>query len=509
MPAVYLDGENLTLHDVEAVACRGETAGLDPAAREKVLASRRVIEDALAAERKIYGVSTGFGSLADAFIGAADRAALQINLLRSHALGIGEPLGEPETRATILLRANVLAKGFSGVRPDVIDLLCELLNRRAHPIIPERGSVGASGDLAPLAHLALVLIGEGEAYLHGERLPGGEALRRAGLDPITLQAKEGLALINGTCGMTAIGTLVLLRAERLVRLADVAAAMTLEALRGSFVPFDDRLQAVRPHPGQVTTARNLRTLLQDSPINLSHRDCGKIQDSYTLRCIPQVHGGVRDTLAHVRGVLTRELNAATDNPLVFAASGDILSGGNFHGHPVGLALDFLGVALAGLCGFAERRIERLVNPQLSELPPFLVEASGLNSGLMMAQIAAASLVPEAKILAAPATVHSIPTSGSKEDFVSMGWLAAIKCSQVAVRLEQILALEFLTAAQGLDFLQPLAPGRGAAAAYACIRRQIAHLDRDRSLRPDLDRLLALLRDGSLLAAAEAVVGAIA
>ncbi|MBI4537790.1 MAG: histidine ammonia-lyase [candidate division NC10 bacterium] len=509
MPPILLNGETLTLEEVEGVA-RGEAdVALDPAAREKVLASRRVIEAAVAAERKVYGVSTGFGSLSDVFIGADDQAALQINLLRSHALGIGEPIGVAETRATILLRANVLAKGFSGVRPELIDLLCDLLNRQVHPIIPERGSVGASGDLAPLAHLSLVLIGEGEARFRGQRIPGGEALRRAGLLPLTLQAKEGLALINGTCGMTGIGALGLLLAERLVRLADVAAAMTLEALKGSFVPFDDRLQAVRPHPGQAATARNLRALLQDSPINLSHKDCGKIQDSYTLRCIPQVHGGVRDTLAHVRGVLTRELNAATDNPLIFAESGDILSGGNFHGHPVGLALDFLAVALAGLCGFAERRIERLVNPQLSDLPAFLVEASGLNSGLMMAQIAAASLVPEAKILAAPATVHSIPTSGSKEDFVSMGWLAAVKCGRVAACLEQILALEFLAAAQGLDFLRPLLPGRGAAAAYACIRQHVPHLDRDRSLRPDLDRILALLRDGSLLSAADAVAGPLA
>ena len=509
MPPVLLDGESLTLEDVERVARGGGPVALDPAAREKVLASRRVIEAAVAAERKVYGVSTGFGSLSDVFIGGADRAALQVNLLRSHALGIGDPLGEPETRATILLRANVLAKGFSGVRPELIDLLCELLNRRVHPIIPERGSVGASGDLAPLAHLALVLIGEGEACCQGERLPGGEALRRTGLAPVTLQAKEGLALINGTCGMTAIGALALLHAERLVRQADIGGAMTVEALKGSFVPFDDRLQAVRPHPGQAVTARNLRALLQDSPINRSHKDCGKIQDSYTLRCIPQVHGGVRDAMAYAEGVLARELNAATDNPLVFPESGDILSGGNFHGHPVAVALDSLAVALAGLCGFVERRIERLVNPQLSELPPFLVKASGLHSGFMMAQISAAALAAEARVLATPASVQSIPTSGSKEDFVSMGWLAAVKAAQVADRLATLLALEFLCAAQGLDFLQPLRAGRGAHAAYEQIRRAVPHLEADRSLRPDLDRVLALLADGTLLAAVEAAVGSLA
>jgi histidine ammonia-lyase len=506
MSLLLLDGERLTLNDVERVARHGETVALDPAARPKVEAARRVIEAALAVERPIYGVSTGFGPLSDVFVGAADREALQRNLLRSHAIGIGDPIGEAETRATILLRANVLAKGYSGVRPEIIDLLCELLNRGVHPIIPKRGSVGASGDLAPLAHLALVLIGEGEAQYHGERLPGAEALRRAGLIPITLKAKEGLALINGTCGMTGIGALALTRAERLVKLADVAGAMTLEALRGSQVPFDERLQAVRPHPGQAASAQNLRILLQESEVMLSHKDCGKIQDSYTLRCMPQVHGGARDALTFVRETLSRELNAATDNPLIFANSGDILPGGNFHGHPVGLALDFLAVALTGLCGIAERRIERLVNPQLSELPPFLVKASGLHSGFMVAQISAASLVSEAKLLASPATVDSIPTSGSKEDFVSMGWLAAVKASQIVELLAAVLTLEFLCAAQGLDFLRPLNPGRGVRRAYEVLRSLVTHLDQDRVLRQDFDRVLPLLLDGTLLNAVEAAVG---
>jgi histidine ammonia-lyase len=504
-----LDGERLTLEDVEQVARHGKAVVLDPAARPKVEAARRVIEGALAAERPVYGVSTGFGPLSDVFVGAADREALQRNLLRSHAIGIGDPIGEVETRATILLRANVLAKGYSGVQPEIIDLLCALLNRGVHPIIPERGSVGASGDLAPLAHLALVLIGEGEARYGGERLPGAEALRRTGLAPAVLKAKEGLALINGTCGMTGIGALALNRAERLARLADVAAAMTLEALRGSQVPFDERLQAVRPHPGQRACAGNLRHLLQQSEVMASHKDCGKIQDSYTLRCIPQVHGAAREALAFAREAVIRELNAATDNPLVFSESGDILSGGNFHGHPVGLALDVLAVAMAGLCGFCERRLERLVNPQLSELPPFLVKASGLHSGFMAAQIAAAALVSEAKLLASPATVDSIPTSGGKEDFVSMGWLAATKASQVVDRFASILALEFLGAAQGLDFLAPLRPGRGVQAAYEVLRRHVAHLEEDRILRRDLDKVLPLLEDGSLLAAVEAAVGPLA
>lgn len=509
MSPVFLDGERLTLSDVERVARHGEAVSLDPAARPKIEAARQVIEAALAAGRPIYGVSTGFGPLSDVFVGAADREALQRNLLRSHAIGIGDPLGEAETRATVLLRANVLAKGYSGVRPEIIDLLCELLNRKVQPIIPERGSVGASGDLAPLAHLALVLIGEGEARYQGERVSTGEALRQAGLAPITLKAKEGIALINGTCGMTGIGALAITRAERLVKLADVASAMTLEALRGSQVPFDARLQAVRPHPGQAATAGNLRRLLQGSEVMVSHKDCGKIQDSYTLRCIPQVHGAVRETLGFARSTLSRELNSATDNPLVFAESGDILPGGNFHGHPVGLALDFTATALAGLCGMAERRIERLVNPQLSELPPFLVKASGLHSGFMVAQISAASLVSEVKLLASPATVDSIPTSGSKEDFVSMGWLAAIKAAQIVDRLAAILALEFLCAAQGLDFLLPLKAGRGAHTAHQVLRGRVTHLTEDRVLRSDLDHVLPLLEDGTLLASVEAAVGPLA
>ena len=509
MAPVLLDGEGLTLSDVERVARGDETVALDPAARPKVTAARDVIEHALAAERKIYGVSTGFGPLSDVFIGAADRDALQANLLRSHALGTGNPIGEAETRATILLRANVLAKGYSGVRPAVVELLCELLNRRVHPVIPERGSVGASGDLAPLAHLALVLVGEGEAVYDGERLAGADALRRAGLTPLALKAKEGLALINGTCGLTAIGALACVRAARLATLADIAGSMTLEALRGSFVPFDARLQAVRPHPGQIAAAENLRRLLRDSEINASHKDCGKIQDSYTLRCIPQVHGGVRDAVRFVEAVLSRELNAATDNPLVFAESGDVLSGGNFHGHPAAVALDLLAVALAGLCGFAERRIERLVNPQLSELPAFLVESSGLNSGLMMAQISAAALVAEVRVLASPASVQSIPTSGNKEDFVSMGWFAAVKAAQVADRLATILALEFLCAAQALDFLRPLRAGRGPHAAYERVRREVSPVTRDRTLRPDLERVRTLLDTGVLLDCVVAAVGPLA
>jgi len=509
MPAILLNGEHLTLEDLERVARDGAPVALDAAARDRVAASRRVIEEAVAAERAIYGVSTGFGPLSDVFVGAADRAALQRNLLRSHAVGIGDPIAEPEARATTLLRANVLAKGCSGVRPEVVELLCELLNRGVHPLIPERGSVGASGDLAPLAHLALVLIGEGEALHRGVRLPGGEALRRAGLSPLSLKAKEGLALINGTCGLTAVGALALGRAERLATLADVSAAMTLEALRGSFVPFDARLQAVRPHPGQAAAAANLRTILQESEVNPSHRDCGKIQDAYSLRCIPQVHGGVRDALAAARASVSRELNAATDNPLVFAESGDILSGGNFHGHPVALALDYLALAMAGLCGFVERRIERLVNPLFSELPPFLVRASGLHSGFMVAQIAAASLVSEAKVLASPASVDSIPTSGGKEDFVSMGWLAARKAARIVDLFAAILGLEFLCAAQGLDFLRPLRPGRGAAAAHRVIRSHVPHLEQDRVLRADLDRVLPLLEDGALRGAVEAAVGPLA
>src|SRR5690606_25033273 len=437
--------------------------------------------------RVVYGLTTGFGALSEVVIPRDRIRELQVNLIRSHAAGVGGPLPEAEVRAIMLLRANVLALGHSGVRPEVIELLLGLLNRRVHPIVPERGSVGASGDLAPLSHLALVLIGEGEAVHEGERVPGGEALRRAGLEPITLEAKEGLALNNGTQVQTGIGVLALLAAERAVETAEVAGAMSLEGLRGTPDAFDELIQRVRPHPGQRTSAARLRALLADSEIRESHRyGDPRVQDAYSLRCMPQVHGAARQALAFARGVLEIEANSATDNPLIFPEEGRVLSGGNFHGQPVAQVLDVVTMACADLASISERRIARLIDPSLSGgLPAFLTTDPGVNSGLMLAQIVAASLVSEMKAKSYPASVDSIPTDNNKEDHVSMGVASALKLRETVRLLETVLALELLTAAQALEFLKPLRPGRGVEAAYRLIRERVAPLGRDRVLSADI------------------------
>ena len=484
---VTLDGNTLTLAQLAAVACAGEAAGLADAARARVLASRAVVERILAEGRTVYGVNTGFGKLADVHISSDHLRELQLNLLRSHSCGVGEPLGESETRAMLCLRANVLAKGYSGVRPAVIETLIEMLNRGVHPVIPSRGSVGASGDLAPLAHLAAVAVGEGEAVYAGERMGGGEALSRAGIAPLELEAKEGVALINGTQGMCAVGGLALLDAERLATTADVAGAMTLEALRGTPAAFRLQIHEARPHRGQRAVAEHLRELLAESEIRESHREHDpRVQDAYTLRCMPQVHGAARDALAELRRVLEIEINSATDNPLVFPETGEVISGGNFHGEPVALALDYAGMGVAELGAISERRIERLVNPDLSGgLPPFLVEDAGTNSGMMMAQVTAVALCAENKILAHPASTDSLPTSGGREDHVSMGMTAALKLRQMVRNAEQILAIEFVCAAQGLEYLKPLRPGRGVERAYQRLRHLVAPLTSDRALAPEI------------------------
>ncbi len=499
------------------------------AAMKRVRASRAVVERVVREDRAIYGVNTGFGKLAGVRIDPGQIRILQRNLIRSHAVGVGPPFPPVEARLMVLLRLNALAVGCSGVTPRLVHALERLYNSGIVPYIPEQGSVGASGDLAPLAHLALLLMGEGEALvargevqkvpLHGEsrslmrRIPGRTALRRAGLAPIELEAKEGLSLVNGTQVMTATLACTVYRAERLCRLADLAGAMSLEALMGTLTAFDPRIQKVRPHPGQAAVARNVHRLLHGSGILPFHAHCEKVQDSYSLRCIPQVHGAARDVLGHVQAVLEREINSATDNPLVFADRGEILSGGNFHGQPVALAADQLSMALAELGSICERRIETLVNPDLSGLPPFLSEGSGLNSGMMITQVAAASLVSENKVLAHPASVDSIPTSANKEDHVSMGTWAARKCRWVLENLESILAIEFLCAAQGLDYIgsardghPALAPGRGVAAAYRAIRRRVKHLGADRILYPDISAIREMIRDDTLLDAAERVTG---
>jgi histidine ammonia-lyase len=485
---IEIDGNQLTLEDFEDVVRHGTPVALDSKARRNMLASRKVVERLAASDTPTYGINTGFGKLSDRHIGHSQIKTLQINLIRSHACGVGSPLSEAETRGIMLCRANALAKGFSGVRPDLVNHLLTLLNRKVHPVIPSQGSVGASGDLAPLAHLALVLIGEGQVWSGNKPLSGMAGLRKAGLKPFLPGAKEGLALLNGTQAMLSVGALSLLEAEALLDTADVASALSLDALKGTPRAFDPRLQATRPYPGQLITAANLRKLLAGSQIRESHLDCTRVQDAYSLRCIPQVHGAIRDTLDLARRTFSIELNAATDNPLVFAKEGEIISGGNFHGQPLALILDYMAIALTELSSISERRIERLINPEYGDLPPFLTHDPGLNSGFMMLQVTAAALTSACKVLAHPASVDSIPTSGNREDHVSMGMGAALKLKQVLANLRKILAIELLCASQGIDFLCPLQPGVGGKKAHQLVRSVSPTLEKDRSLAPDI-RLL--------------------
>jgi histidine ammonia-lyase len=501
---IELSGHDLGIDDVERVAVGGANAELGRQALEQIAASRALIDRVVADDTPTYGVNTGFGRFVDVHIAPEQAAQLQLNLLRSHACGVGDPFPDEVVRAATLLRANALAKGTSGVRVEPVQLLLDLLGAGVVPVVPSRGSLGASGDLAPLAHLGLVLVGEGQARFGGETLSGADALARAGLEPIVLAAKEGLALINGTQFMAAIGALVLARARRLVKLADVAAAQSLEALRASRTPFAPELQALRPHPGQVASAANLYRLLDDSEIVASHRWCGRVQDAYSLRCAPQVHGAVRDAVAYAEGVVAIELNAATDNPIVLADRGEVLSNGNFHGEPVAIALDTLKLGLAELASISERRIERMLNPALSNgLPAFLTEDGGLNSGFMIAQYVAASLVSEDKVLVHPASADSIPTSAGQEDHVSMGATSAVHLWHVCANVERVLGIELLCGAQGVDFLAPKRPGPAVRAAHAAVRELSPHLDRDRSLAAEIDAVAGRIRDGSLLAAVEA------
>lgn len=475
---ILLDGNQLSLADVEAVACNQKTVSLAPHAIANINASRAVIDEIIQTEKIVYGVNTGFGKLSDVSIPTDKLRQLQINLVRSHAVGVGDPLSEAESRAMMLLRANVLAKGFSGVRLEVVEALCQLLNAGVNPVIPSKGSVGASGDLAPLAHLALVLIGEGEAFYKGERMPSDQALKKAGLQPITLEAKEGISLVNGTQAITAVGSLLLQKALRLADLADLAGAMSLEALHGTPKAADPRIHLARPHSGQKLVAARLIELTKDSEIIESHHNCRRVQDAYSLRCIPQVHGAVRDVISHVKGILEIEINSATDNPLVFAETKEIISGGNFHGEPLALGLDYLAMALTELGAISERRIERLVNPDLSELPAFLSPEPGTCSGLMIAQVMAVALLGENKVLSHPASVDSLPTSANKEDHVSMGMTSALKLKTIVQNLEFILATELLAASQALDFLLPLKPGRGVLTAYEKLRQEVPFIKED-------------------------------
>jgi histidine ammonia-lyase len=508
-------GRSITLRSLAEVARAGRRVALCPDARERVAASRAAIDAIAAAGDRapaVYGVNTGFGALAETRIHEGDVRALQRNLVRSHACGVGPDLPEAEVRAMILLRAQVIALGYSGVRVEVVDALVALLNAGVTPRIPAQGSVGASGDLAPLAHLALVLIGEGEATYQGRRTSGAEALAAAGLAPIELQAKEGLSLINGTQYMAALGALALCDAARLATAADIAGAISLEALKGSRRPFDERLMRVRPHPGQAACAKNLRALLTESAIMESHANCGKVQDPYSLRCMPQVHGATRDALGWCAEVLERELGSVTDNPTVFVEEDhvDLVSGGNFHGQPLAIALDLAAIAVAELANISERRVEQLVNPALSSgLTPFLAMDSGLHSGFMIAQVASASLVSENKVLCHPASVDSIPSSAGREDHVSMGSISARKLRQVIDNVTSSLAIEVITASQGVDQRRPLAASKGVTAAHAAVRRHVEVLTDDRPLYRDIAAVAEMLRSGELIRAVEEAVGPLA
>ncbi|HEY2236313.1 MAG TPA: histidine ammonia-lyase [Candidatus Angelobacter sp.] len=501
MSALQINGNDLSLDDLRQVVYQQRPVELADGARGKVIAAREVVEKLVRENRVAYAINTGVGKLSDVHIEPAQNRQLQVNLIRSHCVGVGEPLSQEETRAMMLLRANSLAKGFSGVRPEVIDLICAMLNKNVHPVVPSQGSVGASGDLAPLAHLALAMIGEGHVWNDSARTRSAESLQRAGIKPLVPEAKEAISLINGTQAMLAVGTLSLLAAENLVETADVLGAMSLDALHGTDVAFDARIHNARPHAGQTQVAANLRRLLAGSEIRESHKDCGRVQDAYSLRCIPQVHGAVRDTLAFCRRTFEIEMNSAVDNPLVFVkgqGEGDIISGGNFHGEPLAFALDYMAIVLSALAGISERRIERLVNPALNEgLPAFLAPDAGLNSGFMMPQVTAAALASENKGLAHPASVDSITTSGNKEDYVSMGMSAAIKLKRVIANTTNVLAIEACAAAQALDFLAPLKSSPPLQKAHAAIRSVSPKIEHDRVFADDFAKLAELIRNGKI------------
>ena len=497
-PRLLIDGDTLRLEEILQVARNEAIVQLTPESEACVKASRELVERVAAGDAPAYGINTGFGTLAEVRIDKKDLRELQRNLILSHAAGVGTPMALPEARALLLLRCNVLAKGFSGIRLETLQLALDMLNKDVVPVVPERGSVGASGDLAPLAHLALVFIGEGEAFFQGQRMPARQALERAGLKPVVLEAKEGLALVNGTQAMCAVGTLLQLRAEMLATVADIAGSMTLEGLLGSHKPFIPEIQEVRPHEGQKECAAHLLKLLAGSDLVETHVNCSKVQDPYSLRCMPQVHGAAREGIAFARRILEVEVNSATDNPLVFVDSGRIVSGGNFHGQPISLAMDVTAMALTQLSSISERRVEQLVNPALSNLPPFLAKNSGLNSGFMIAQVTSAALVAESRVLCHPASVDSIPSSAGREDHVSMGMTAALKGRQVADFTRTCLAIEILVASQALDFRLPVKAGRGPRAAHELVRSRVPTMEKDREIHRDIEAVCELIDSGELL-----------
>ncbi|GFN31413.1 histidine ammonia-lyase [Paenibacillus xylaniclasticus] len=503
---VRINGSSLTLKDVVDVARHGWKVEIDEGSMQVMQRTREYVEKLLREQRVVYGLTTGFGKFSDTFIPEEDAKVLQLNLIRSHACGIGQPFAVEVVRAIMLLRINAVAIGYSGIRPEVVSLMAEMLNRGVTPVIPEQGSLGASGDLAPLSHLALVIVGEGEAYFKGERLPGGEAMKRAGLTPIVLESKEGLALINGTQVMTAVGALACFDAERLADWADNAVALTAEALYGVRDAFDDRTHAIRPHKGQRASAARIRRLVAGSQL-MTNQGERRVQDAYSLRCAPQVHGASRDAIAYVREKLEIEMNSATDNPLIFAEEDRVISGGNFHGQPIALAMDHLAIGAAELANIAERRIERLVNPHLNEsLPPFLTANGGVESGFMIAQYAAASVVSENKSLAHPASVDSIPSSGNQEDHVSMGTIGARKARQIVDNAYNVLAIELLCGAQAADFRNPALLGEGTAWLYRQIRSNVSFVDRDRVLSGDFRTIAGWMKQVDSMIELEQMIG---
>jgi len=504
-----IDGESLTVEEVVRVARTGEPVTLSRVARRRIEASRAALIRIVESGRPAYGVNTGFGQLENTPVSKADLLRLQENLVRSHAAGAGPPLWEDDVRASMLIRANALAKGYSGVRPEVVQMLLGMLNRGVHPVVPSRGSLGASGDLAPLAHIALVMIGEGEARKGEKRIPGGAALRSAGLKPLRLEAKEGLAILNGTAVMAGLGCLLVADALQLLKDAEIAASVSFEALRGSPAPFDARLSRLKKQVGQHLVAGNMVKLLQDSEIVKSHKGPHRVQDPYSLRCIPQVLGACFESIHYARQVLEIEINSATDNPLIFPDTGESLSGGNFHGQSLAMALDFLGLGLTVLGAFSERRTARLVDPHLSELPPFLTDHGGLQSGMMILQYTAAALAAENKVYAHPASADSIPASANQEDHNSMGQGAALKARHILENARRVVAIEYLCGAQGLEFRKPLKAGLGPRFAHRLIRKSIPRLTADRPMSGDIDRVVGMMRDGDIAKVVEARVGRLA
>ncbi|WP_422447348.1 histidine ammonia-lyase [Thermoanaerobacterium sp. DL9XJH110] len=510
---MIISGENLSVEDVARVAIKRETVELSPESIDRIDRSRKYVESIIERGEIVYGVTTGFGKFCNVVISREDARKLQINLIRSHSVGVGDYFPEEVVRAMMLLRINALAKGYSGIRLSTLMTLIDMLNKGVTPLVPCQGSLGASGDLVPLAHMALVMMGEGEAVFEGEILPGKKALERAGIKPVVFEAKEGLALINGTQAMSAVGSLALAGAVNLSKVADICGALSFEALNGIIDALDERVQALRPHPGQNSCARNLRGLLQGSEFTTRQGQL-KVQDAYALRCMPQVHGAAKDAIRHIKNVLEIEINSATDNPLIFPGEERVISGGNFHGEPVAINMDYLSIAVSELANISERRIERLVNPQLNEgLPAFLTERGGLNSGLMISQYTAAALVSENKTLSFPASVDSIPSSANQEDHVSMGTIAARKALKVVENTANVLAIELLCAAQALDFRMEKAKrslrlGKGTEAAYKVVRGMVSKISEDRLLSSDVKRLAGIIKSGELVKGVEEAVGAL-